>query len=88
MYLSMLLDNKTVVGYKEINLDNLNQSTKPDDSCWGIACVPPFTSNPCNSAIIVDDFKHLMVLAGHHSPHHIICLPHGIYLLVNLLIDD
>lgn len=87
LYLTMLLDNKTIVGYKKIKLDNLNQSMNPDDCCWGIASVPPFTSSPSQSAIIVDDFKHLLVLAGRHSPHHIICLPHGIYLLVNYLIN-
>lgn len=76
-----MLDNKIVVGYKEIKLENsLNQNTVPDDCCWGIAQVPPFTSNHSQSAIIVDDFKHLLVLVGHQSSHHIICLPHGIYI--------
>lgn len=83
LYLTMMLDSKTVVGYKEIQLDNgLNQNTVPDDCCWGIAQVPPITSNHSQSAIIVDDFKHLLVLAGHQSSHHIICLPHGIYTIV------
>lgn len=78
----MMLDNKTVVGYKEIKLDNnLIQTTVPDDCCWGIACVPPLNSNYVQSAIIVDDFKHLLVLASYRLSHHIICIPHGIYLL-------
>lgn len=80
LYLTMMLDNKIVVGYKEIKLDCLNQNTVPDDCCWGIAQVPPFTSNHSQSAIIVDDFKHLLVLVGHQTSHHIICLPHGIYV--------
>lgn len=78
----MLLDNKTVVGYQEIKLDSLDHFIKPSDCCWGIACVPPFSSNSNQSAIIVDDFKHLLVLAGRHSLHHIICLPHGTYFLL------
>lgn len=83
LYLTMMLDNKTIVGYKEIKLKNsLDQNTVPDDCCWGIAQVPSFTSNHSQSAIIVDDFKHLLVLAGHQSSHHIICLPHGIYILL------
>lgn len=74
----MTLNNKTIVGYKEIKLDNdFNQCTIPDDCCWGIAHVPPSTLNHNLSAIIVDDFKHLLVLAGHQSSHHIICIPHG-----------
>lgn len=83
LYLTMMLDNKTIVGYKEIKLDNNhNQSIIPDDCCWGIGHVPPSTSNHSQSAIIVDDFKDLLVLAGYHLSHHIICLPHGIYLFV------
>lgn len=83
LYLAMMLDNKTVVGYKEIKLDkDLKQSTSPDDCCWGIAHVPPSTSNHNHSAIIVDDFKHLLVLASHQSSHHIVCIPHGNYHLV------
>jgi len=79
----MVLGNKTVVGYKEIKLDNnLIQSTVPDDCCWGIAHVPPLVSNHDRSAIIVDDFKHLLVLASCRLSHHIICIPHGIYLFV------
>lgn len=71
---------KTVVGYKEIKLNNgLNQYTVPDDCCWGIARVPPL--NNSQTAIIVDDFKHLLVLAGHRLSHHIVCIPHGIYFL-------
>lgn len=84
LYLTMMLDSKIVVGYKEIKLENsLNQNTVPDDCCWGIAQVPPFTSNHSRSAIIVDDFKHLLVLAGHQSSHHIVCLPHGICIILH-----
>ncbi|KAL4122384.1 hypothetical protein QTP88_014719 [Uroleucon formosanum] len=89
LYLTMMLDNKIVVGYKEIKLENsLNQKTVPDDCCWGIARVPPFTSNHSQSAIIVDDFKHLLVLAGHQSSHHIICLPHGVRKLPQELLPS
>lgn len=78
LYLSMMLDNKTIVGYKEMKLDNdLNESTAPDDCCWGISLVPPSTVDRSQSAIIVDDFKHLLVLASHRLSHHIVCLPHG-----------
>lgn len=78
LYLSMLFNNKTVVGYKEMKLnDDLTQSTVPDDCCWGIGYVPPSTSNHSKCAIIVDDFKHLLVLAGHCLSHHIVCIPHG-----------
>lgn len=81
LYISMMLDNKTVVGYKEMKLDNnLNQLTVPDDCCWGIVHVPPSTSKHSLSAIIVDDLKNLFVLAAHNSSHHIICIPHGIYV--------
>lgn len=80
LYLAMMLNNKTVVGYKKIKLDNgFNQSTVPDDCCWGIAHVPPLIKNYSQTAIIVDDFKHLLVLAGHRLSHHIVCIPHGIY---------
>lgn len=83
LYLTMTLDNKTVVGYKEIKMDkDLTQSIMPDDCCWGIAHVPPSTLNHNQSAIIVDDFKHLLVLASHQSSYHIVCIPHGNYLLV------
>lgn len=75
----MMLDNRTIVGFKKMKLDNdHNQITTPDD-CWGISHVPPVNSNHCRSAIVVDDFKHLLILAGHHLPHHLICIPHGIY---------
>lgn len=78
LYLSMMLDNKIVVGYKKMKLKSgLSQDTVPDDCCWGIAHVPPLSFNHCESAIIVDDFKHLLVLAGIHSSHHIVCIPHG-----------
>lgn len=78
LYLTMTLNNKTIVGYKKIKLNNdLDQSTIPDDCCWGIAHVPPSTLSHNSSAIIVDDFKNLLVLAGHQSSHHIICIPHG-----------
>lgn len=78
LYLSMMLGNKTVVGYKEMKLnDDLTQSTVPDDCCWGIGHVPPSTSNHSQCAIIVDDLKHLLVLAGHRISHHIVCIPHG-----------
>lgn len=81
LYLTMTFNNKTIVGYKEIKLNNnLNQFTTPDDCCWGVAHVPPSKSNHSLSAIIVDDFKQLLVLAGHQSSYHIICVPHGIYL--------
>lgn len=82
LYISMTLDSKTVVGYKEIkfdsNLNILNQLTVPDDCCWGIIHVPPSTLKHSQSAIIVDDLKNLLVLAAHNSSHHIICIPHGI----------
>lgn len=82
LYISLMLDNKTVVGYKEIKLDsNLNQLTVPDDCCWGIVHVPPLTSKYSESAIVVDDLKNLLVLAGHNISHHIICIPHGKYIL-------
>lgn len=81
LYLTMVLDNKTIVGYKQIKLDNdLNQCTVPDDCCWGIAHVSPLNSNHDRSAIIVDDFKDLLVLASRRLSHHIICIPHGIYV--------
>ncbi|XP_025423683.1 twinkle protein, mitochondrial isoform X3 [Sipha flava] len=88
LYLTMLLDNKTVVGYQEIKLDSLDQSINPSDCCYGIACVPPFISNPSQSAIIVDDFKHLLVLTGRHLFHHIICLPHGLRKLPQELLPS
>lgn len=79
----MMLNNKTIVGYKEMKLDgDHNQLTVPNDCCWGIALVPPSTLNHSQSAIIVDNFKHLLVLAGHQSSHHIVCIPHGINHLV------
>lgn len=82
MYLTMMLGDKTVVGYKEMKLENdFNQYTFPDDCCWGISHVPPPVPNQNHSAIIVDDFKHFIVLAGSQSSHHIVCLPHGTYFL-------
>jgi len=79
----MILGDKTVVGYKEMQLHNdFNQSIIPDDCCWGISHVPPPTRS--QSAIIVDDFKHFLVLAGSQSTHHIVCLPHGIYFSMRL----
>lgn len=80
----MILGDKTVVGYKEMQLDNdFNQAITPDD-CWGISHVPPPIINQSQSAIVVDDFKHFLVLAGSQSSHHIVCLPHGIYFFMPL----
>ncbi|XP_050422258.1 mitochondrial DNA helicase [Adelges cooleyi] len=89
LYLTMMLDNKKVVGFKRFDLiNNQTDITEPYDCCWGIVQVPPSISNRDKSAVVVDNLKNLLVLAAHRIPHHIICTPHGVRKLPQELLPS